>query len=127
MRSTSVMAWVRWSLIAASSAMLTTGCLGIGGGGSGGAGSGSLFGSLFGGGGGGGDSSGVSAFSGGSGDTSNPPGPLADLSLALSEDDASVVHNPEPASLALFGSGLAGTALMRRRKARNKKSHRTTA
>ncbi|MBI3323718.1 MAG: PEP-CTERM sorting domain-containing protein [Candidatus Omnitrophica bacterium] len=35
---------------------------------------------------------------------------------------AAVVHHPEPASLALFGSGLAGVAWIRRRGARRQTS-----
>lgn len=33
------------------------------------------------------------------------------------------LHNPEPASMALFGGGLAGIALLRRRKARRRCGH----
>ncbi len=143
MRSTMMAAWVRWGFIAASSALLTTGCRGGGGGSSG---VGGFFSALF----GGGDSGVFSAFGGsgdggssgsgyiggsgdggssGSGDSGSNlsnPGPLADLPPSLDED-ASTLHHPEPASLALFGSGLAGMALMRRQKTHKKKSRRTPA
>ena len=36
--------------------------------------------------------------------------------------DVATVHNPEPASVALFGGGLAGLSLLRRRNARKSKS-----
>ena len=127
MRSTMTVAWVRWGFVAASSAILMTGCRG-GSGGSGSSGVSGFFSSLF----GGGDSgivSGLSGFGGGSGDggsNGSNPGPLADLPLDSLSEDVSTVSNPEPASLALFGSGLAGAAWIKRRKA-HKKSQRTPA
>ena len=84
--------------------LLTAGCLGGGGGGG--------LGSLFGFGGGGSGDSFASLSSGGSqgsGGEFGAPG-------------VATVHNPEPASVALFGSGLAGLALLKRRKARRRSS-----
>ena len=73
-------------------------------------GSSGLGGSFFGGGsgdsfGGGSGSSGIIVVGGGSG-------------AAFDAASVATVSNPEPGSLALFGSGLAGLALMRRRRAR---------
>ena len=123
MRSAMTVVWLRWGLVAASSAILTTGC-GGGGGGSGSSGVSGFFSSLF----GGGDSGGSSGL-GGSGDSGiggSGPGLLADLPLDSLSEDVSTVSNPEPAGLALFGGGLAGMAWMRRRKT-HKKSQRTPA
>lgn len=61
-------------------------------------------------------SSGFSVFSGaGSG------GAGGDLGATLGSD-VSTVHTPEPVSLTLFGGGVAGLALLRRRKARGRSS-----
>ena len=83
--------------------LLTAGCLGGGGGifgfsdGSSNGSSGDSFASLS------------SGGSQGSGGEFGAPG-------------VATVHNPEPASVALFGSGLAGLALLKRRKARRRSS-----
>ena len=93
--------------------LLTAGCFG-GGGGTGGLGS--FFG--FGGGGSGGDSSGSDSFAsfdqGGAGGDAGGD--------AFGAPSVATVHNPEPASVALFGSGLAGLTLLKRRKARRRSS-----
>ena len=78
--------------------LLTAGCLGGGGG---------LFG-FFGGSSGGSDSF-ASSDQGGAGGGFNAP-------------SVATANNPEPASVALFGSGLAGLALLKRRKARRRSS-----
>ena len=83
--------------------LLATGCLGLGGGGSGGSGTSSLFNS----GSGSGSSSGLSSESG------SPT--LA--SLTLNSGSGGPIQNPEPASVALFGTGLIGFGVWRRRKA----------
>ena len=89
--------------------LVTAGCLGLGGG------SGGLFGSSEG------------SGSGGSGSASE--GPFASQSLTNgglggnesgSTLEVATLANPEPASLALFGGGLAGLACLRRRKSRRK-------
>ncbi|OGW91259.1 MAG: hypothetical protein A3D28_00465 [Omnitrophica bacterium RIFCSPHIGHO2_02_FULL_63_14] len=83
--------------------LLATGCLGLGGGtGSGGSSSGSD----------GGSGSGSESFAGlstGSGGGSGSGGLFG-----------GPVHSPEPASLALFGSGLVGLGVWRHRKASKK-------
>ena len=85
--------------------LLATGCLGLGGGtsGSGGSSSGSD----------GGSGSGSESFAGlsiGSGGGSGSGGLFG----------GGPVHSPEPASIALFGSGLVGLGMWRRRKASKK-------
>lgn len=100
--------------------LMTSGCLGLGGGAAGifgfitGGGngedsdSGSTVASLIGGGGGG---SAGSAFSSDSDGVSSG-------SAGGSAPAAATIHNPEPGSLLLFGAGLAGLSLGRRRKKR---------
>ena len=84
--------------------LVSAGCLGLGGG------SGGLFGS-----------------SDGSGSAGE--GPFASQSLTSggvegglggTTSEVATLANPEPASLALFGGGLAGLACLRRRKSRRK-------
>ena len=84
--------------------LVTAGCLGLGGGGGG------LFGSS-------------------DGNGSSGEGPFASESLTSgglggngfgSVSEVATLANPEPASLALFGGGLAGLAYLRRRKSRRK-------
>jgi len=94
-------------ILAVPALLASGGCLGLGGGGGGGG----LFGFF-----GGGDSgstqsvvtsdTGITGFSGGT-----------DIAR-----EAATLNNPEPASMALFGGGLAGLALLRRRKARGRSS-----
>ena len=104
-------------IVSMASALLSTGCLGGGGGNSG----------LF---------SALSDFFGGSsssssnvdilgslpddGGTDGSSLEFASLRVAGGDDvpDVATIHNPEPASMMLFGSGLAGAALLRRRRAR---------
>ena len=82
--------------------LLTAGCFG-GGWGSG-------LGSFFGfGGGDSGSSDSFASFGGGTGGGSEIP-------------SVATAHNPEPATVALFGTGLAGLALVKRRKARRRAS-----
>ena len=105
-------------IVSVTSALLSTGCLGGGGGGNG------LFSALsdfF----NGSSSSSSSNFDilgslpdGGGTDGSGPQ--IASLSIQGDGGvpDVATLHNPEPASMMLFGSGLAGAALLRRRRAR---------
>lgn len=90
--------------------LLTAGCKG---------GSGGLFSGLFGGdsgsSGGGFDGLAGNAFNGGLGGGGLGGGGGQTLTPAVA-----VVHNPEPASMALFGGGVAGLAFLRRRKARRR-------
>ena len=80
---------------------------------------------LFGGGGSGGGLFGF--FGGGSG--SGETGSSLVASFASSgggfdsiAQDVATIQNPEPASMVLFGGGMAGVAFLRRRKARTRKS-----
>ena len=87
--------------------LLTAGCGGGGGGLS----------SLFGG--GGGDSGAGDVFSALISGGSDVAGGGTDS--AASVTSVATVHNPEPASVALFGGGLVGLAYLRRRKAQRAK------
>lgn len=94
--------------------MMTTGCGFRGGGSSGGGIFGGIF-DFFGG--GGSDSS----SSGDSGSSVLSQLAIEDLGGSLGEvAPAAVIHSPEPGSLILFGAGLAGAALCRRRKTRKR-------
>ena len=95
--------------------LLTAGCGGGGGGG--------FFGLFGGGDSGSGDLLGLLASSGSSG--SDLAGGISELAggdpgggLGTITSDVATVSNPEPASMALFGGGLAGLACLRRRRAR---------
>ena len=96
------------------SMLLTAGCGGGGGGGG-------LFGFF----GGGGDSGAGDVFSalisGGSDVAGGSGGDGVTEALA---SDVATVHNPEPASVALFGGGLAGLAHLGRRRAKRTKAAR---
>lgn len=87
-------------VLGVSTLLLTSGCSGGGSG---------VFGNLFG---GGGDDgiSGLASLPGGGGGTGGGGG----------GSNPGTVTQPEPASVALFGGGLAGLALWRRRKARKR-------
>ena len=109
-----------WVIVAGLSlALLTAGCK------SGGGGLSSLFG-IFGGSGGesgGGESGGSGVLAslidvGGSGGGTGGSGGSTGGSGGGSEitSPAATVHNPEPGSIALFGTGLLGVAFLRRRK-----------
>lgn len=98
--------------VAVAAQLLVAGCEGSGGSG--------IFGGLFG---GSDDSSGVfelaslGGSSGGEGSSEVGSGGGNTTGDGTSESGSSVatVYNPEPASFVLFGSGLAGLALLRRR------------
>ena len=103
-----------WVLAAIAVQLTASGCRAGGG-------SGGLFG-LFGGDSGAGEllpsaGSGGPSAGGGTGEIVTTGGPSGGSGLLPA---AAVVHNPEPGSLALFGSGLVGAALWRRRKARKR-------
>ena len=108
-----------WFVMGLVSMLLTAGCSGAGGGG--------LFGFF------GGDSGTeeiLGLFASGGSDVVGGGGSIGDLgggglseSLVVTSDVATV-HNPEPASLALFGSGLIGLAHLRRRKVQQTKTAR---
>ena len=97
-------------VLVGSSVFLASGC-GGGGGGSG-------FADGFSGGGSVGFASSFSGGSGGSGSGSGGSGG----SGSITGGGNPVVHNPEPASLALFGTGAAGMALLRNIKSRKRLS-----
>jgi len=59
----------------------------------------------------------LGAFSGSSGSGASGTGGTT-ISGSGSSGEVAKVHNPEPASMALFGAGLAGIGVFRRRKAR---------
>ena len=101
-----------WMVMGLVSMLLTAGCGGGGGGG--------LFG-LFG---GSGDSGAGDVFSalvsGGSDVAGGSGGGLTETVTS----DVATVHHPEPASLVLFGGGLAGLAHLGRRRAKRTKTAR---
>ena len=111
------------ALVAASvsALLLTAGCKSGGGG---------IFGGLF----GGGESSGVDALSSlFSSDSSSSGSELASTAGGVEQGSGgdnyvggtppvATLHHPEPGSIALFGSGLAGLVLARRRKSRKPSS-----
>ena len=109
-----------WMVMGLMSMLLTAGC---------GGGGGSLF-SFF----GGGDSgvaeilgtfaSAGSEVAGGGSSIGDTGGGGLSESLAVTSDVATV-HHPEPASLALFGGGLAGLAHLGRRRAKRTKTARS--
>ena len=88
--------------------LLTAGCLGGGSGG---------LGSFFGFGGGSGGSDSGSSFASSSGEQGG-----GGFGGGFSAPSAATAHNPEPASIALFGTGLTGLAMFNRRKARRRSS-----
>ena len=99
-----------WSVVLVGSAVfLSAGC--------GGAGGGSGFSDGFGGGSGVG---GFSVFSGSSSGGSGSGSGSGTGGSGVTSGGNPVVHNPEPASMALFGAGAAGMAISQRLKARKR-------
>lgn len=98
---------------------LVAGCGGGGGGLSslfgGGSDVGEVIGSLSSSGGSGGDA--VQSFA-----SSGPIDSSGSIDTASVQQTAGVLHNPEPASMALFGGGLMGLGLLRRRRSRKQAS-----
>ena len=90
--------------------LLATGCLGNGSGNSS-SGIGGFFSQLFGGGSNSSDALGPFVSTGGS-----SQGDAGTAGSGIGGPIPEVAHTPEPASLALFGGGLAGFTLLRRRK-----------